>query len=396
VTNHSLITHTAQHTTNHHNTFDSLILNTDRKTINHKSMAVFEKRTSQNGALSYRVKVRIKGYPTQSKTFRRLTDARRWAKQTEVAIIEGRHFPKREAQKHTLNDAINRYRETFLPKKGLAMQDAQGRQLRWWAKELGVYLLADITPALISQARDKLMSQTIANGRKRSPTTGNRYIAAIGHLFSVAAREWQWIDDNPVLRIRRFKEPSGRTRFLNEEEKIRLFTECKASNCPYLYLIVLIAISTGMRYNEILTLTWQQINFPDQSLLLHKTKNEESRRVPIQGEALKELQLHAETKQPGTDLVFPSTKKPHIAYDIHSAWKAARKRARLDDFRFHDLRHTAASYYAMSGATARDLCDIFGWKKMQMAMRYAHLFESHTNELAAKMNEKFISGVKST
>lgn len=151
-----------------------------------------------------------------------------------------------------------------------------------------------------------------------------------------------------------------------------------------------------MRYNEIRTLTWKQINFPDKSLLLHKTKNEESRRVPIQGDALKELQLHSKTRRTDTDLIFPIPKDPNTPYDVRSAWRAARARANLNDFRFHDLRHTAASYYAMSGATARDLCDIFGWKKMQMAMRYAHLFESHTSELAAKMTEKFISETKTS
>ena len=75
---------------------------------------------------------------------------------------------------------------------------------------------------------------------------------------------------------------------------------------------------------------------------------------------------------------------------MRSAWQRARDRAGLKDFRFHDLRHTAASYFAMSGASARDLCDIFGWKTMQMAMRYAHLSETHTAKIAEKMNDTFI------
>ena len=96
----------------------------------------------------------------------------------------------------------------------------------------------------------------------------------------------------------------------------------------------------------------------------------------------------------GTKLVFPclSADKP---LDIRSAWEFARDEAKLEDFRFHDLRHSAASYLAMNGATTTDIAEILGHKTLQMVKRYAHLADSHTSEVVARMNEKAFSQLNS-
>ena len=112
-------------------------------------MASIEKRTSDDGKTSFRVKVRLKGFPTQTATFSRLTDARAWAQTTESDIKQGKYFPKAEARRHTLRDAIERYRKTHLGQKRSAHD--QDRQLKWWETKLGEYRLCDITPALISE-----------------------------------------------------------------------------------------------------------------------------------------------------------------------------------------------------------------------------------------------------
>ena len=103
-------------------------------------MANIEKRTSSDGDTSYRVKVRLKGFPVQSATFERLTDAKKWAQQTESAIREGRHFKTSEAKRHTLAELIDRYCRDILPSKKSASDQAQ--QLGWWKAELGSYALA--------------------------------------------------------------------------------------------------------------------------------------------------------------------------------------------------------------------------------------------------------------
>ena len=145
-------------------------------------MANIEKRVSQAGIISYRVLIRLKGYPAQSATFKRITDARRWEQQTEAAIKEGRHFKTTEAKKHTLAELIDRYSKDVLPTKPKQAKH-QAQQLGWWKSKLGDYALADITTALIVQYRDELASGVTYRGTQRSPATVCRYLAALSPCF---------------------------------------------------------------------------------------------------------------------------------------------------------------------------------------------------------------------
>lgn len=355
-------------------------------------MAVFDKKITGSGKLTYRARVRLKGHPPLSKTFDRLSDARRWAHKVETEIRSGRAFSRFEAEKHTIAELIDRYLAEILHKKSPAMREVEKWHLLWWRKELGPYLLSDLNTAMIIECRSKLENGKVARGTKRSPTTCNRYISTLRYVFTIAERDWEWIDHNPVKKVVKLKEPGGKIRYLDDDERERLLAECQTSKSPYLYTIVLIAVSTGMRRNEILTLTWRQVNFVQKCIILETTKNGRARRVPIQGSAYEVLREFARVRRLDTELLFPRDNDPTQHAIIREAWRQAVKRAGIKKFRFHDLRHTAASYFAMSGATTRDLCDIFGWQTMQMAMRYAHLSESHTGELAAKMSEKFMIG----
>lgn len=133
-------------------------------------MANIEKRTSSDGKVSYRVKVRLKGFPTQTATFERKTDAQKWVQQTETAIREGRHFKTTESKRHTLADAIERYINDVIPTKPKNTVNQVG-QLKWWKDNLGDYSLADVTPALIAQYRDKLAKTPSQRGESRSNAT---------------------------------------------------------------------------------------------------------------------------------------------------------------------------------------------------------------------------------
>jgi integrase len=355
-------------------------------------MAVFEKRTTSKGNVTYRAKVRIKGRPAQSKTFARLSDARRWAQKIESEIHHGKYLSRYEADKHTVSELIDRYLLEIFPKKSPGMQEIEEAHLRWWKKEIGVYYLSDINTALLIQCRFKLENGKVQGGKKRSPTTCNRYIATLRYLFTIAERDWEWIEFNPVKKVVKLKEPPGVVRFLDDDERERLLNESKKSKCDYLYLVVLLAMTTGMRLGEIMTLTWRQVQFIQKCIILEKTKNGRPRRVPLQGIAFDELRNFSRIRRLDTDLLFPRKSDPQKPASVYTGWLLTLERACVTNFRFHDLRHTAASYFAMTGATARDLCDIFGWQTMQMAMRYAHLSESHTGELAARMSEKFMIG----
>ena len=170
-------------------------------------MATIEKRDTGEG-ITYRVKVRIKGQPAQTATFERLTDARRWAQSTEAAIRERRYFKTSEAQRRTLAELIDRYSRDVIPQKGPWARD-QARQLAWWRAELGTRSLADVTPAVIAEARDKLARGVTVRSRQRGPGTVNRYMAALSHAFTIAVKEWGWLDDNPLRKVTQTEGATG-------------------------------------------------------------------------------------------------------------------------------------------------------------------------------------------
>lgn len=351
-------------------------------------MATIETRTSTTGT-TYRVKVRLKGYPTQTATFKRLTDARKWAQQTESAIQEGRHFKTSEAKKHTLASAIDRYIRDVLPTKPKSIH-AQTIHLNWWKNEIGAYVLADITPAVISAFRDKLGSQETSRKTLRSPATVNRYLAALSHLFTTAYKEWGWINDNPFRKISKKKESRGRVRFLSDEEREILLKECKKSKSNCLYLIVVLALSTGSRKGEILNLKWNDVDLNRRVITLHETKNGEIRVLPLVSHAFELMKQHAQIRHLNCNFVFPSKDftKP---VDIRTPFENAVERAGISDFRFHDLRHCCASYLAMNGASLAEIAEVLGHKTLQMVKRYSHLSEAHTAKVVESMNNKIFS-----
>jgi integrase len=349
-------------------------------------MANIQERTTKDGKTHFRVLVRLKGFPIQTATFERKTDAKRWAQQTEAAIREGRHFKTSAAKKHTLGDMIDRYIKHILPTKPKSA-DVQEGQLNWWKEQIGAYTLCDITPAMIGECRDILLQGKTNKGTLRTPATGVRYLAALSHAFSVAVNEWGWIEDNPVRKVKKPIESRGRVRFLSDDERSALLTACKASNNKALYTIVVLALSTGMRFSEIMNLTWNDIDLTKNFLILHETKNGERRNIPIAGHALELIKELGKIRHLKTILLFPGS-DPKKPMHLRVAWSNALSKAGIADFRFHDLRHSAASYFAMNGASATEIAHVLGHKTLQMVKRYAHLSEQHTSKVVASMNEK--------
>lgn len=353
-------------------------------------MAYIQERTTQDGKSHFRVQVRLKGFPVQTATFDRKTDAKRWAQQTEAAIREGRHFKTTAAKKHTLADMIDQYIKQILPTKPKSKEVQEG-QLNWWKTEIGAYTLCDVTPAMIGECRDKLLQGKTKKGTLRTPATGVRYLAALSHAFTVAVNEWGWMDDNPVRKVKKPIEPRGRVRFLSEEERPALLAACRESKNKSLYTIVVLALSSGMRYSEIMTLTWKDVDLTRRCVILQETKNGERRNVPIAGHALDLMKEHHKVRKLDTPLLFPAADRKS-PMDLRKSWKSALEKARISDFRFHDLRHSAASYLAMNGATTVDIADVLGHKTLAMVKRYSHLSEQHTSKVVASMNEKIFGG----
>ena len=345
-------------------------------------MAIIEQRYSKSGTTSsWRVKIRIKGCPCATKTFKRRTDAKHWAAQTEASIFDGKYFRYTDSKRTALRDVIGRYTEDALDH----LKDPYSRiqHLAYWEKKIGDILLADIRPSLILKYRAELKNS-------RSNTTANRYVATLSALLSYATKELQLIESNPCFLIKKLKEPKGHTRILTDQERVNLIRACKScSKYPEMLPIVLLAITTGMRRGEILNLRWADINFTTQRIFLWSTKNGDTRTVPLVGPALRELRVWAKVRAISNDaLIFPSRVEGNSMNIFHldHAWRLVKNSAELTDFRFHDLRHTAASYLAMNGAGLREIGDILGHKTLAMVLRYSHLTDDHKHDTVTRMS----------
>jgi integrase len=360
-------------------------------------MASIEARTDSEGNKKFRVKIRLRGHPLQTATFVRLTDAKRWVTHTEAAIREGRYFKDVEAKRHTVESAIDRYVRECAPK----LKDAKTRcrLLMWWKREVGAYLLSDLTPARILEARDKLTLTPRASQKKtpnpndplqyRTPASINRYLSALGPVLSACVKEWQWMDSNPMEKVAKGKESRGRVRFLSEDERNSLLEACReAKDTPELYIIVLLAITTGARRGEISGLYWRQVDLTRRVIVLEDTKNGDRRALPLCGPAFNAFQAWHHSRLHKLDaLVFPGRLYSNKPLDFERSWQTALKKANLTDFRFHDLRHTTASYLAMNGASLAEIAEILGHKTLQMVKRYSHLSHEHTASVIERMTQ---------
>lgn len=349
-------------------------------------MATIDTRVTPNGTTTYRARTRLKGHPQQTQSFRRKTDARKWAESIEAAMREGRYSTTSEAKRHTLADLIDRYDRGVLslkPKNAAT----QRQQLLWWKAQLGEHRLSDIKAPQIAECRDRLLNTPKAKGGRRSNATVVRYLAVLSHAFSVAMKEWQWVEDNPLRRVTKPKEPRGRVRCLDDVAREGLLEACAASTCALLYPAVVLALSTGMRRGEILGLHWSHVDLVRERITLNDTKNGDRRSVPLAALALTLLRDLHENRRTDTELVFPSSRVDR-PLDFEKAWKAALTKASINDFRFHDLRHCAASYLVMNGASLAEVGDVLGHRTVQMTKRYAHLVDGHSKRIVTAMNEK--------
>jgi integrase len=335
-------------------------------------MASIQKRPGPR----YRVQVRLNGL-YRSATFPTVALARRWATQTEHALYEQGHFAQAAAAQHRLDELLTRYAREVLPRKRPGTQGHQAQQLAWWTQQLGPLRLDQLTPARLTACRERL-------AETRAPATVNRYLAVLSHAFTVAIQEWGWLEASPLRRVRRLREPQGRIRCLDDAERQGLLVACAQSPNRLLLPVVVLALSTGARKQEILGLSWREVDWRRERVLLLVTKTGERRSVPLTGRALAELQALAKVRRLDTPLVFPR-RDGRAPIDLRYAWQQAVRQAGLTDFRFHDLRHCCASYLAMHGASLVEIADVLGHKTFQMVKRYAHLTEAHTAQVVARM-----------
>ncbi|MEW6314609.1 MAG: site-specific integrase [Pseudomonadota bacterium] len=216
------------------------------------------------------------------------------------------------------------------------------------------------------------------------PATVNRYLATIRSLLRMARDEWQWIDSFPKIRL--LHGEVERDRWLTREEADRLIAACPS----HLAALVRFALATGCRAREITGLEWNRVDLDRQTAWLNLTKNGTPRGVPLNHDAVVILQ---EQVGQHPNYCFTYRGKP-IRWEVtNSAWHTALAKAGIPDFRFHDLRHTWASWHRQAGTSCDELKDLGGWKSRQMVDRYAKYATEHLRVAAARIESGQGGGV---
>lgn len=350
-------------------------------------MATIEKRILDNGTTVFRVKIRTRGHKAHSKTFSRMTDAKQYVRQVETAIDEGKFYRQLEGKKRTLAEAIDRFiAEGRLRPK---CESQQLTQLKWWKKNAGHMFIADFSSATFFDIRAIFFQEKDRRGNIRQSNTLNRYRAPLSRVFK-ACLQWRWLDVHPLIGVEKEREPRGRDRFLSEDEIARLLEACDRSPCPALKCIVVLALSTGMRRDEVRYLKWSDVDLKAGAIIVQETKNGDRKRVAVRGKALELLKEHSKVRYAYSDYVFVGKYSRNYGnpLDHRGFFNAAVKDAKIENFRFHDLRHSCASYLAMNKASDKEIQEVLGLKTVQMTKRYAHLRDSHVASVVEDMNRK--------
>lgn len=284
-----------------------------------------------------------------------------------VQMVEGKYFDKPREDAKTFFELMDRYLAEH------ASRRAHYRRYVNMVDNLKAFFgnpkLHHVTPKTIVAFKNKRYEDGV------KPGTINRELATLKKAFNLACREWEWAKDNPVCRVSMEREQNTRDRWLSEEEETRLL----AVAAPWVKELVIFAANTGMRRGEILTLTWSGVDFDRRTVTVFKSKNDERRTIPVNQTVLdlliKRYDERGREASSGKNLVFASgTDTPLDGSNLRRGFTTALEAAQIENFHFHDLRHTFATRLVQAGVDLYKVQRLLGHKSPSMTQRYAHHF----------------------
>ncbi|MBN6741859.1 tyrosine-type recombinase/integrase [Acidithiobacillus sp. MC6.1] len=322
-------------------------------------MAAIDPRFDKDGnRIGWQVRVRKRGHPAQTRTWRTKAEAQAWARQVENEMDRGVFVSRKEAENTSLAEALDRYtKEVSARKKGAVQEQSIINKLL--ESTLADMFLASIQGKDIAKYRDTML----ADGY--SPITVRRRLSLLSHLFTIAGKEWGMAGlANPVQMVSVQKPNNARDRRLVGDEEKRLLAAAQEYGEP-LPSIIRFALETAMRRGEIVAMLWRHVDLRACVLLVPDSKSGDPRRVPLSSRALAVL-AHLPRRVDG--------KVWGIRADsITQAFDRACRRASIENLRFHDLRHEATSRLFEKGLNPMQVAAITGHKTLQMLKRYTHL-----------------------
>lgn len=333
---------------------------------------------------TWQAKIRRRGWPAQTKTFRTKAQAETWARQVEAEMDRGAFVSRAEAERTTLDYLADRFREEFAPHHYRG--EGWKHKLDRLQERLGEFSIAAITPEIVSAYRDERLQDPDPRFRdadkapRVSGATVKTELDLLTKLLDVAQKEFgiPLPLGNPVKSIRKPKDAEARQRRLTAEEWTKLEEACRKSRNDWLHPALLLAVETAMRQGELLGLKRADIDKAKRTAWLKETKNGEPRAVPLTSRALEIIKALPSST---TGLVIPVEKQ-----SLHGAFARACKRAGIDDYRWHDLRHEALSRFAERGdLSVLELAAISGHKSASSLKMLQVYVQFHASKLAVKL-----------
>ena len=316
---------------------------------------------TNRGSLQWRVRIRRRGYPVASKTFETKADAEAWARQIESEMDRGVFVSRAEAEQYTLYECLGRYIEEYTPRLKHGKREVE-RARALQRRSIAHRIMATIRAKDIADFRREREAEGVSGNTVRLD------FALLSKLFNYARSDWGMESlRNPVELAAKPKPARGRDRRLEEGEEGKLLKVAS----PAFQVVILFALETAMRREEIASLQWKNVNVKSRYVYLPETKNSEARTVPLSAAAVDILKNLPCIE--GRERVFGMT-----AYQITRTMKKVRNKAGLEDLRFHDLRHEATSrFFENTDLDVMEVKAITGHKTLQMLSRYTHLRTAH-------------------
>lgn len=282
----------------------------------------------------------------------------------KAEIADRKFFEHLPAEDYTYRELIIKYLEEYSAVCKKPKSHIRDRSLaQHLVKFFGDFPILDIRPPDINDYKSQRRQQ------RASARTINYELSLLSHSFNIAIRDWEWLKENPVSKVTREKVRNQLERWLSVEEEQRLLSVAVA----WLRPIIKFAINTGLRESEILDLKWSQIDLCRKTLTISEQKNGGIDTLPLNGTVVRLLEERAKSPHTPQDFVFPSSAGTRILHrNLFRAFDTARKKAGLEDVRFHDLRHTFASRLVQNGVDLFTVQKLGRWRTTAMIMRYAH------------------------
>jgi len=305
----------------------------------------------------------------------RVQESTKTTKRAEAKEYEQRRLEEVKAQflqsskpSYSWFEAEKRWLEEMRHKRTI-VQDIE--KFEWLGERLRNYSLNEITVDVIETLAKEKEKDNVSNA------TVNRLLALIRSVLTRACKQWEWLDKIPYIRLR--KEPAGRIRWLTDQEAKRLLGQLPI----HLKHMTMFTLFTGLRASNVKKLKWENINFKNKTLIIHanESKTGKTFSIPLNSVALTVLEAQ---KRLHSTYVFVYKNKP-IKQCNTRAWRQALKRAGIEGFRWHDLRHTWASWHVQNGTSLQELQQLGGWASFDMVLRYAHLDSSNLEQAANKI-----------